>query len=157
MTAPADPASARSPEPGRRSWFGYHRTLRDEPRKTRPTAPPTACEHAPVLERLVTALSRRDASAVERELTDDVELVARGDAAFYGPREPIAGRARIAAALVALTRRGERVERLELTEEAGRPALVVERRPRPGFAARVALIVRLDSTGRIVGFVAHLS
>jgi len=121
------------------------------------SAAATADDLDAALERLVSALSRRDAAAVERELADDAELVAAGDAALYGPREPVAGRARIAAALVALTRRTERVERLELTEIGGRPALVVERRPRPGFASRIALVARLDSEGRISGLVARLS
>jgi DNA-binding transcriptional ArsR family regulator len=125
----------------------------------RPEARPTPASRdlAPALERLVAALSRRDVAAVERELADDVELLAEGDAALYGPRRPVGGRRRIAAALVALTRRAERVERIELTEIGGRPALVVERRPRPGFAARIALVARLDAVGRIAGLAAHLS
>lgn len=123
----------------------------------RDAAPPPASRGAaPALERLVAALSRRDAAAVERELADDVELLAEGDAALYGPREPVAGRSRIAAALVALTHRGERVERIELTELGGRPALVVERRPRPGFAARIALVADLDARGRLRRLLAKL-
>lgn len=109
------------------------------------------------LERLLAALSRRDAAAVERELADDVELVAEGDAGLYGPRDPVAGRARIAAALVALTHRSERVERLELATVDDRPALVFERRPRAGFATRIALVAELDGGGRLRRLLARLA
>lgn len=116
----------------------------------------TAPDLVAVLGRLLAALSRRDVEAVAGTLADDVELVAEGDAALYGPREPVAGRARIAAALVALTHRSERVERLELATGGERPALVLERRPRPGFATRIALVAELDAGGRLRRLIARL-
>lgn len=109
------------------------------------------------LDRLLAALSRRDLDAVAATLADEVELVAVGDPELYGPREPVAGRARIAAALVALTHRSERVERLELVTVDGRPALVLERRARPGFASRIALVAELDAEGRLRRLLARLA
>lgn len=121
-----------------------------------PSTPPS--RDAPsALERLLAALSRRDTAAVERELADDVELVAEGDAELYGPRDPVDGRARIAAALVALTRRTERVEHVGLATHEGGPALVLERRRRAGFAARIVLVAELDPRGRIARLRALLS
>jgi hypothetical protein len=109
------------------------------------------------LERLLAALARRDLAAAAEALCDEVELVAEGDAALYGPREPVAGRARIAAALVALTHRSERIERLGLAIHDGGPALVLERRGRAGFAARIVLVAELDARGRIARLRALLS
>lgn len=103
-----------------------------------------------VMQKFVAALTAQDVDAVEALLREDARILADGGGVYNAARKPIAGRARVAKAYLALARKFGAPVSLRVADINGAPAMIMRYQTRKDRDPPAGVVrIDLDDVGQI--------